>query len=191
MRAGGVLLAAREPLAARPPPVPVPWPERRVPPARRDRGPDAHVAERARPAGSSRARCAALRAGLATQRAPRCCAATSTRRAASARTGRHLVRPRHARAPAGGARRPSGTRPSGRRPRAARARLEGRVPRAARLRRTEPSWTFRAGSGGWRLDHVFCSPELRPLAATYHHGWREAGLSDHSALEADLAPGPG
>ena len=58
----------------------------------------------------------------------------------------------------------------------------------------EPSWTFRriAGhAGGWRLDHVFCSAELAPLACTYHHEWRDAGLSDHSALEADLEPGIG
>jgi len=54
----------------------------------------------------------------------------------------------------------------------------------------EPSWTFRriAGhGGGWRLDHVLCSRELRPLACAYHHAWREEDLSDHSALEADLA----
>jgi exonuclease III len=53
----------------------------------------------------------------------------------------------------------------------------------------EPSWTWRriAGhGGGWRLDHLFCSAELRPLACTYHHAWREDGLSDHSALEADV-----
>ena len=53
----------------------------------------------------------------------------------------------------------------------------------------EPSWTFGriAGhGGGWRLDHVFCSAELEPVACAYHHEWRDAGLSDHSALEADL-----
>lgn len=52
-----------------------------------------------------------------------------------------------------------------------------------------PSWTWRqiAGhDGGWRLDHVFASEELRPVAAAYHHAWREQGLSDHSALEVDL-----
>ena len=55
----------------------------------------------------------------------------------------------------------------------------------------EPSWTWRriAGhAGGWRLDHVFCSAELRPIAAGYHHAWRDAGLSDHSALEVDIEP---
>ena len=55
--------------------------------------------------------------------------------------------------------------------------------------RREPSWTWRriAGhGGGWRLDHLFASPELRPVACVYHHDWREQGLSDHSALEADV-----
>jgi exodeoxyribonuclease III len=55
--------------------------------------------------------------------------------------------------------------------------------------RREPSWTFRriAGhGGGWRLDHLFASADLRPVAARYHHAWRDADLSDHSALEADL-----
>jgi exonuclease III len=53
----------------------------------------------------------------------------------------------------------------------------------------EPSWTWRriAGhDGGWRLDHVFASEQLRPASAVYHHAWREQGLSDHSALEVDL-----
>ncbi len=52
-----------------------------------------------------------------------------------------------------------------------------------------PSWTWKqiAGhDGGWRLDHVFVSEELIPLGCHYHHDWREQGLSDHSALEADL-----
>jgi exonuclease III len=53
----------------------------------------------------------------------------------------------------------------------------------------EPSWTWQriAGhSGGWRLDHLFTSAELSPLACFYHHAWRDEGLSDHSALEADI-----
>jgi exonuclease III len=53
----------------------------------------------------------------------------------------------------------------------------------------EPSWTWRVVAGhrgGWRLDHLFASPELRPVACRYHHDWRDDGLSDHSALEADL-----
>ncbi|MGB9185198.1 MAG: endonuclease/exonuclease/phosphatase family protein [Solirubrobacteraceae bacterium] len=54
----------------------------------------------------------------------------------------------------------------------------------------EPSWTWRrisGHSGGWRLDHIFASSALRPLACQYHHGWREQDLSDHSALEVDFA----
>ena len=53
----------------------------------------------------------------------------------------------------------------------------------------EPSWTWRRISGhggGWRLDHVFCSADLVPRTCAYHHDWRDSGLSDHSALEADF-----
>jgi exonuclease III len=56
----------------------------------------------------------------------------------------------------------------------------------------EPSWTWKriAGhGGGWRLDHLFTSAELRPVASIYHHAWRDEGLSDHSALEADIVRG--
>jgi exonuclease III len=58
----------------------------------------------------------------------------------------------------------------------------------------EPSWTFGRISGhggGWRLDHIFASAELHVAAARYHHDWREAGLSDHAPLEADVGPAPG
>jgi exodeoxyribonuclease-3 len=48
----------------------------------------------------------------------------------------------------------------------------------------EPSWVWRHG-GGWRLDHVFVSG-LEIEAAVYHHAWRDDGLSDHSPLEVDL-----
>jgi exodeoxyribonuclease-3 len=57
----------------------------------------------------------------------------------------------------------------------------------------EPSWTWQriAGhGGGWRLDHVFASEELRPTTAVYHHAWRDEGLSDHSALEVELEIAP-
>jgi exonuclease III len=53
----------------------------------------------------------------------------------------------------------------------------------------EPSWTWQRISGhdgGWRLDHLFVSAELAPVACAYHHTWRDEGLSDHSALEADV-----
>lgn len=51
-----------------------------------------------------------------------------------------------------------------------------------------PSWTWRligGHGGGYRIDHVFTSAELRPVTAVYHHGWRDAGLSDHAALEVE------
>jgi hypothetical protein len=54
----------------------------------------------------------------------------------------------------------------------------------------EPSWTWNriAGhGGGWRIDHIFASSQLRPIACRYHHAWRDQQLSDHSALETDLA----
>ncbi len=56
--------------------------------------------------------------------------------------------------------------------------------------RREPSWTWKriAGHpGGWRIDHIFATSELQPVDSRYHHLWREEGLSDHSALEADFA----
>jgi exonuclease III len=55
---------------------------------------------------------------------------------------------------------------------------------------SEPSWTWKriAGhNGGWRIDHIFASTDLQPVACLYHHDWRDAGLSDHSALEAEFA----
>ena len=53
----------------------------------------------------------------------------------------------------------------------------------------EPSWVWRHG-GGWRLDHIFVSG-VPVVASTYHHDWRDNGLSDHSALEADLRTAAG
>ncbi|MFN8150146.1 MAG: endonuclease/exonuclease/phosphatase family protein [Solirubrobacterales bacterium] len=38
-----------------------------------------------------------------------------------------------------------------------------------------------------RLDHVLASTSLRVAGCDYIHGWREAGLSDHSAIEATFA----
>ena len=48
------------------------------------------------------------------------------------------------------------------------------------------SWTWRRWRGGYRLDHVFASTDLSLRACAYLHEWREAGLSDHSALELDF-----
>jgi exonuclease III len=54
----------------------------------------------------------------------------------------------------------------------------------------EPSWVYRRWGGGYRLDHVFTSAELEAVAAEYRHEWRDAGLSDHSALEVNLVSLP-
>lgn len=48
------------------------------------------------------------------------------------------------------------------------------------------SWTWRRWRGGYRLDHILASDQLEPVACSYHHHWRTVGLSDHSAIEADL-----
>jgi exonuclease III len=56
-----------------------------------------------------------------------------------------------------------------------------------------PSWTWRligGHGGGYRIDHVFLSGELEPLAATYRHAWRDDGLSDHAALEVEFRQRP-
>jgi exonuclease III len=51
----------------------------------------------------------------------------------------------------------------------------------------ELSWAYpRWPRSGYRLDHVLASPSLRPVSAVYHHEWRRAGLSDHSALEVSV-----
>jgi exonuclease III len=49
----------------------------------------------------------------------------------------------------------------------------------------EASWTYPRGGGGYRLDHVLVRG-LVPREALYAHAWREAGLSDHSALVVDM-----
>lgn len=51
----------------------------------------------------------------------------------------------------------------------------------------DASWTFTGDKGGWRLDHVLLDG-LTPVASSYAHDWRRAGLSDHSALVVDVQP---
>jgi exonuclease III len=190
-RRTGVLLAAREPLEPLPDLLPVPWPETAL--AARVSGIELHTVHVPNAAnGAVKPRTlAAVRAGLAARTGPRvlCGDLNTPRREA-----------------------PDGTVWSFARDGRGRLREEragfwdeselGVVPGLAELGFTdtfralhgyasrEPSWTWRRISGhagGWRLDHVFCSAELAPLACSYHHDWRDAGLSDHSALEADLA----
>jgi exonuclease III len=52
--------------------------------------------------------------------------------------------------------------------------------------RRELSWTWQRWGGGYRLDHLIVSADVDVPEVTYLHDWREAGLSDHSPLLADL-----
>jgi endonuclease/exonuclease/phosphatase family metal-dependent hydrolase len=51
----------------------------------------------------------------------------------------------------------------------------------------ELSWEWPRWGGGYRLDHLIVSEQITVRAISYAHEWRDAGLSDHSALVADLA----
>jgi exonuclease III len=52
--------------------------------------------------------------------------------------------------------------------------------------RRELSWAWQRWGGGYRLDHLIVSADVDVPEVTYLHDWREAGLSDHSPLLADL-----
>lgn len=54
--------------------------------------------------------------------------------------------------------------------------------------RRDRSWTYPSRPFGYRLDHIICSPAFEPVACEYLHDWREQGLSDHSAIWAELEP---
>jgi endonuclease/exonuclease/phosphatase family metal-dependent hydrolase len=57
--------------------------------------------------------------------------------------------------------------------------------------RRDRSWVYPNGKMGYRLDHVLVRG-LAVAACEYEHGWRDAGLSDHAAVWADLhTPGDG
>jgi exonuclease III len=59
--------------------------------------------------------------------------------------------------------------------------------------RRDVSWVFHTRArrrAAHRLDHVLASPSLGPSHCDYIHEWREAGLSDHSAIEAVFDPSP-
>jgi exonuclease III len=54
-------------------------------------------------------------------------------------------------------------------------------------RAREISWGWARWRGGYRLDHLLVAG-LTVQECRYEHAWREAGLSDHSALLARLSP---
>ena len=57
--------------------------------------------------------------------------------------------------------------------------------------RRDVSWVFhtrRRRRAAHRLDHILAAASLNPTYCDYIHEWREAGLSDHSAMEAIFAP---
>jgi len=55
--------------------------------------------------------------------------------------------------------------------------------------RQENSWVYPRRSGGYRLDHLIASREFEPLSCEYLHASRDAGLSDHAPLIAELRLG--
>ena len=62
--------------------------------------------------------------------------------------------------------------------------------RDAFLDAPERTWTFAGDKGGWRLDHLLVKG-VEVTARAYAHDWRRSGLSDHSAIVADVqARGP-
>jgi len=56
------------------------------------------------------------------------------------------------------------------------------------LDRPERTWTFADDRGGWRLDHLL-TKDVTTTARAYAHDWRRSGLSDHSAIVADVQSG--
>jgi exonuclease III len=54
----------------------------------------------------------------------------------------------------------------------------------------EPSWEWPRWGGGYRLDHLIVSADVQVSACRYEHAWRRAGLSDHSALVAEIVSRP-
>jgi exonuclease III len=57
--------------------------------------------------------------------------------------------------------------------------------------RQDSSWVMHTRSrrkAAFRLDHVLASAELNVVHCDYIHEWREAGFSDHSAMEAVFDP---
>lgn len=59
--------------------------------------------------------------------------------------------------------------------------------RVNRYQADEGSWITPSGTPR-RYDHVFASKRLNPVSCGYVHGFREAGLSDHSPIEVVFEP---
>ncbi|HEX2087752.1 MAG TPA: endonuclease/exonuclease/phosphatase family protein [Solirubrobacteraceae bacterium] len=57
--------------------------------------------------------------------------------------------------------------------------------RDAFLDAPERTWTFKDDRGGWRLDHLLVKG-VDVAQRAYAHDWRRSGLSDHSAIVADV-----
>jgi exonuclease III len=53
--------------------------------------------------------------------------------------------------------------------------------------RRDRSWLYPNGKMGYRLDHLIVRG-MTVIACEYAHAWRDAGLSDHAALWAQLTP---
>jgi endonuclease/exonuclease/phosphatase family metal-dependent hydrolase len=56
--------------------------------------------------------------------------------------------------------------------------------------RRDRSWLYPNGKLGYRLDHVLVRG-LEVVACEYEHGWRDARLSDHAAIWAQVRSPPG
>jgi exodeoxyribonuclease-3 len=54
------------------------------------------------------------------------------------------------------------------------------------LEARELSWEWARWRGGYRLDHLIVSEDVEVSEVRYVHAWRQAGLSDHSPLLAEL-----
>jgi exonuclease III len=50
------------------------------------------------------------------------------------------------------------------------------------------SWEWARYDGGYRLDHLLFAGPWRASSCDYLHAFRKSGLSDHSALRAELCP---
>ena len=64
--------------------------------------------------------------------------------------------------------------------------MPGPCPACCGYAARDRSWVYPSRTFGWRLDHILCSPGLHPVTCGYVHAWREARLSDHSAMWAEL-----